>query len=439
MDTAVDDLSRRQQADRFRATGCPPETLKRIQAGLTNGAQSVDRAELKAVVVALRIAFHVHFISDSAYVLHLLEMILHRQWDLRQFCKYTNFDLIIELFAAIGTRTASAISWEKIQSHQSLSGIHDDIDLYKALGNDAVDRFAKEQWLKFPNHDRQLVNTIASHFEEWSSMFEQFCSFACEVTYRISKSSKGEDNVGLVVDSHGNIEDELSRWEIRNGSHTVAIPDIPDFPSKFVYGERYMLGLRQWLASLTWPDDQDMVSPGITWLELYVDFVCSTGIRMPTCIGQWEGCQIFEATKGAILLRENPLIDRIAYFRQSIRAVAYLSNQSIFPFDKITNKCRSLMRYESGRPQSGLLVRPVLVNQALTMMTIRQFHSQGRNAKNTGGKLASHISIPLDRTVLVVAQIDDSCFRQRIRSWLSARYRNCAHRARIRKQDAVSS
>lgn len=194
-----------------------------------------------------------------------------------------------------------------------------------------------------------------------------------------------------------------------------------------------MQGLRQWLSALTWPGDMNYSSPGITWLELYVDYVCSTGIKMPTCLGKWEGCGIFQATKGSVLLKENPLVDRIAHFRQSIRAVAYLANVCIFPFDKITNKCRSLLRYESGRPQSGVTVRPQLVSQEVTMRTIRKFHSTGRNEKRTGGKLAANISIPVDQPVIQVALVDDSPHETRIRSWLHARYRNCAHRARTKK------
>lgn len=96
------------------------------------------------------------------------------------------------------------------------------------------------------------------------------------------------------------------------------------------------------------------------------------------------------------------------------------------------------MRYESGRPQSGITLRPCLVAQEITMKAIRKFHSEGRNEKFTGGKLAAHISIPVDKPVLVVAPVDSSA-EHRIKRWLNARYRNCAHRARVKKKAASSS
>eukprot|EP00438_Fugacium_kawagutii_P011699 Skav231754 [mRNA] locus=scaffold695:40173:41243:+ [translate_table: standard] len=351
--------------------------------------------------------------------------------------KDTNFDLLIELFAAVAGRTREHITWEKIHSHQDLSELRDPLAVYKALGNDAADLFAKEQWDLFPDVDKQLIESISEHVKTWSSNFEKFCSYVCSVTHRISKHSRGEVDCSTIEGNQTEDgTDELSHWAISGPVVHLAIPDIPNFESTFIYGEMFMRGLRLWLSALTWPQGFDGNSPGITWLELYVDFVCSTGIKMPTCLGKWEGCNLFEATKGAILLRENPLVDRLAYFRQAVRAVSYLANQTIFPFDHVTNKCRSLMRYESGRKQSGITVRPQLVAQEMTMRTIRKFHSEGRNQKGTGGKLAMNISIHVDHPILNVAPIEDSCPKLRIKAWLNARYRNCAHRARIKKNSA---
>lgn len=117
----------------------------------------------------------------------------------------------------------------------------------------------------------------------------------------------------------------------------------------------------------------------------------------------------------------------------SIRAVAYLSNIEFFPFSFRTNKCKSLLQFESGRAQSGLTIRPILCNVQATYLVMQSLHSSGRNTRGDGSQLVNSVAIPLNAPTLVVRQVDDSDFQLRIDSYLKARYRNCHLRERNRR------
>eukprot|EP00438_Fugacium_kawagutii_P029797 Skav231465 [mRNA] locus=scaffold1100:61137:62328:- [translate_table: standard] len=312
-DECEDDSERAQQAERFLAQQKKPTTLKTIHKGTVQGKQSIDRAEITAINVALNMAEQVHIFSDSSYALGILQKILAGT-PVGFFQRAANFDLIIEMYRMVGMRTSDTIRWTKLRSHTQLTEYVDMLELYHALGNDAADEAAKGCHEAVPVDTQHMVDAISAHEELWSKKFMEFCKFSCSMTYMVSNFFSQDQRTNNQCDRPDRGL-ELAAWNYECPKMSFAIPRTPEWESNFLYGEQFMLALRLWLEALQWPVDEVEDSPGITWLELYVDFVVATGVRTPTCTGFFKKQMIFQRAIGSVLLKDNPLIDQVNNFR----------------------------------------------------------------------------------------------------------------------------
>eukprot|EP00438_Fugacium_kawagutii_P009671 Skav216987 [mRNA] locus=scaffold594:216399:217610:+ [translate_table: standard] len=396
------------------------------------GKQTIDRAELFAIAVAVSQAWKTRVISDSQYALRILEALVSGI-ELAVFQRAPNFDLITLLSIALKGRGRDCISWIKIESHQDLLGPVFGMDFYHVLGNHVADSEAKKQYHAVGQEVTKIIEDVARHEKEWSENFFRFCQFLCKITKRISGLNKSHvEDAKPEVDDNSYVE-QLSAWQPTVTTCTFHFETPPGFESSFVYGERYMLALFAWLRSLTWPTETSPHDVGVTWLELFVDFCLSTGVPFPSCTGFHKGCPVFQRHGSAALLVENPLVDKIKHFRSSVKALCYRNNADIVPLGFAVHKCRSLMKFPGGKIGSGFSVRPTLVSQHRTVAAIEKFHNQGRSVSGYGSKLQTHISLDYGSPVLVIPQVDDTPFTARIEGWLLSRYRNCHHRARVRR------
>eukprot|EP00438_Fugacium_kawagutii_P023217 Skav215686 [mRNA] locus=scaffold278:270044:271216:+ [translate_table: standard] len=385
-----------------------------------------------AAIVAISQAKRVRLVSDSAYVLRILDSLVSGT-PVAKFQRAVNFDLITQLSIALRGRTRQEVSWLKIDSHQDVFGSFPAVDHYHILGNHVADLDAKRQYTKIGHEVTDVVEAMAHSEQEWSSRFFEYCQYLCRITKRISSQTKPWlQQVEPVQENNEHVQ-FLDSW---HPSVEVVYFDFDQpegFESTFVYGERYMLALFMWLRKLAWPVEASSEDIGITWLELFVDFSISTGVRFPTLTGQYMGCPVFQRQGPAALLTENPLIDKIKHFRSSIKAVCYRNNSDVVPLKYAVHKCRSLMRFDGGKVGTGFSVRPVLVCQSRTIAAIEKFHQQGRSISGYGSKLQTSIHLDYGSPTLDIPHVEDTLFSQRVEAWLSARYRNCAHRARVRR------
>lgn len=270
-DASENEEQRKLQAERYKATGFKPDSLKTLHKGPVQGAQSIGRAELTAIISCLYLAEKLEVCGDSSYALDILDEILEGT-SLEHFHKRVNFDLIIQLFQAVGSRTRDEIRWKKIKSHQSLEEVQDLLQLYDALGNDAADLSAKSCHECVREDVQTMVDEISNHEKEWSKQLLSFAKFSCILTYEASKFFR-KDGESQMENNTSDRSESLIAWQFEAPKVCYAIPEIPQWESKFVYGEHFMLALKFWLQSISWPAHAVEGSPGITWLELYVDFV----------------------------------------------------------------------------------------------------------------------------------------------------------------------
>lgn len=250
------------------------------------------------------------------------------------------------------------------------------------------------------------------------------------MTYAISNAG----NVAKVDKPKVLINDKLSlaAWSFPDPVRQYPVPLAPGMESFFIFGEQHMLALVAWLRALRWPVVVPPNCPGITWLELYCDFVINTGQVMPTRLGFHETVGVFQRTCGPILLKVNNLSEILRLFKNSVQAVSFLLNEEVMPLKPVVSKCKSLMCFISARPQAGLASRPLLVSPERSMQAVFDFHEQGRNEAGKWAKLAAQIKLDTSTPSLSFPKVEDSSYESRISTWLKKRNLNVLVRAKNR-------
>eukprot|EP00438_Fugacium_kawagutii_P036561 Skav212103 [mRNA] locus=scaffold686:94847:97138:- [translate_table: standard] len=142
LDTARDDHERIAAVQRFRTSHVKPECLEPIQIALACGAQTINRAELSAMIQIVRSCDAAFIYSDSAWAIGVFEAVRDAPFPQAHMHR-ANFDMICDLIQLTAFKDLANFHLHKLRSHQCLHEIDDDMDLFHALGNDVADMAAK--------------------------------------------------------------------------------------------------------------------------------------------------------------------------------------------------------------------------------------------------------------------------------------------------------
>ena len=159
----------------------------------------------------------------------------------------------------------------------------------------------------------------------------------------------------------------------------VAIPDS-NVLQLFLQGANCASLLCQWCLQLRWPDRLDTTylkddDWGITWTELYIDFLLSSGQYFPLKMndsGPYARYIPYNSDEARLAPRaKKSLASQVLNFQRSLRALSSLTNIDWFPrFD--SGKCSSLRHLGWDIQACGIPCRPILPCQAQTITAIKQ-------------------------------------------------------------------
>eukprot|EP00435_Cladocopium_sp_Y103_P056487 s619_g19.t1 len=132
-DSLDNDCERRQVASLVKDQDIIPESLIPIQASLAFGPQSVNRAELTAIIQVIRSVVCGRIFSDSAWAIGAFERVRDNPFP-EAHIHEANSDLLLWLCELAETRDLFAFDVQKIKSHLSNQQAEDDLHLYHVLG-----------------------------------------------------------------------------------------------------------------------------------------------------------------------------------------------------------------------------------------------------------------------------------------------------------------
>eukprot|EP00438_Fugacium_kawagutii_P003684 Skav206824 [mRNA] locus=scaffold3672:41448:45922:+ [translate_table: standard] len=357
------------------------------------GRQTIDRAELYALIQLLLhvvegcSGVHIHVYTDSTYVMNLLSRVregLHAT----RLHQYANSDLILQLADMIDT---VEIQLHKVKSHQDLRQIPNKRQLWEALGNEEADRVATRALNSIPHEMRFTLDQAVKHDTQEMQDLHNVMVYMAEVNLQrhlmlqeiAPKPTRMTRPVELQQD-----EDPYVAFNFSGGRSFAPSEVEPEILTANLQGSHLAYAFWKWWETILWPEVSDdgslqidtemsgIADQGISWVELTINFILSTGFFLPIRVsGSGEKSIFRQYCDHEIQMLPNSM--RTAA-KQSVSAqdmfkcLQNLTQQTWLP-DFVTAKSVSLQRLGYGGITKGLTPRPQIPNAAATMNFVRQY------------------------------------------------------------------
>ena len=377
---------------------CDPGSFPGFQTialGMVPGKQTVGRGELFALVNAVRSACQlprhevVYFVTDAQYVLKIVHRITVSGLAWTSY-RTKHLDLIQELYELWDPHRFFIF---KVKSHQNPHKISSFPALWNALGNSCADTGATMALKHLPPSIFQLHRDLKLWIVRERNWLIDVFKYVLALNRARIPLVNNLDQV-LHEDSPNVIQSDMRMPRGAFGedafhiltnfqpSHYVSICTeltIPPLPTLqlFLQGARLALALFEWLRLLYWPPDlnEDYLCEddwGISWVELFINFVQTTGCHFPIKISGtgYNMKQVaFLSSEGLLLPKsKRSLASQVVCFQRGITALRTLSPGVWFPTFK-KNRVTSLKHLGWDIQVTGIPCRPCMPNQDRTMKT----------------------------------------------------------------------
>ena len=348
----------------FSNTGKPPSQFLTFGVARTQGPQSIPRSELMAVLELVLTVDAGHVISDSQYVLDMAAAI--QRGEPVEFLKQKpNGDLLERLAARLCSPDVNFV-FSKVSSHQELHSDMSDETLLHALGNEAADKAAKQARVDLA--DAVKFHKIDEALQHRSMVQEHYELCLAINRKRLTLESCAETEVGKTGQEQ---VEELFRVQTENLIYPPPPVHAEDILKWSLWGEGLTEALWLWLQGLQWPPEafadagrSSVLDPGISWIEMLLDFQQTTQIVFPMNTGErGKPLQLISPTiHQHAHLGDHSLAATVKCFQAALAHISRLLGSPVIPKQRKTTK--TLYAYGAGHYPQGIAWRPCLWNQA---------------------------------------------------------------------------
>eukprot|EP00438_Fugacium_kawagutii_P026492 Skav202803 [mRNA] locus=scaffold326:882725:884593:- [translate_table: standard] len=279
-DCCGDDDRRILLARMFRLNGTTPTTLVPVQVGMTTGPQTINRAELTAMIQIVSSSDEADIYSDSQWAIDAFSAV-QRCPVRQQHVGMANDDLLLQLVDLAVNKSLDRFRLFKIAAHQTLTDISSDLELYRALGNHEADRVAK----KGVQRDISPMHALGWDIGEW---YQRQIRILTELGPFLARAEMLRLDAfdKLTKEHEESVKGKLFsmqkalQWN-PDASPLVGTLHIPDrVLETFMPGPSLLRVIVDFLMSLRWPSEETY-SVGCSWFEIAVNFFGVTGIEPP--------------------------------------------------------------------------------------------------------------------------------------------------------------
>ena len=253
---------------RYQTTQIVPSCFRVVALGQTTGAQTVARAELQALVVALEAVPTATVYTDCQSNVCLWEWVRKYELPRVAIAKRANEDLVGRL-AVVATQPGQQVL--KVRAHQNLEQIR---DLYH-LGNDIADEAAVGQIdLQIRQASCRIARDEIADKQELSQILDYSAQVLIEYSIRLKSL-----NPQLLHATPCGEDSGLPR--LPDPASSFVIESDPALADCFMWGTAFYTSITKWLSLLAWPDQDLPSDPGISLLELLVNWLVCSGMEFP--------------------------------------------------------------------------------------------------------------------------------------------------------------
>ena len=331
------------------------------------GIQTVDRAELTAAVLSHELKKSAVVVTDSQYVVdcHLLVM---NNRDVRTLHKRPNYDLLKRLHALYWSEN-QRLRIQKIKAHQELLPAHP--DFMHRLGNAVADhaaQLAQTRLARPLTHKMDELRKQQFYFDEHLLLQLQMRADLACMRARLIK-----DEINYVDPDRP--KQLLYDWNPAEVRQFTISDDLQYVAHASRWGTGYTAMLMAWTQTLQWPLEPDTNKPptGVSWVELAVIFLLTTGRSIPLNIRE-EGQSRYknEEDNPGFDMRAHCFTRMVNSFRDSLAHLQYLVQHDIMP-TMTPHKVKSICVLGSKHLKQGIAYRPIMLKQRETLDVLMKF------------------------------------------------------------------
>ena len=276
---------------------------------------------------------------------------------------------------------------QKVKSHQDLAAVPLD-ELLPAIGNHVADVAAKgAEAADMPGLSEQLT-AVANWYDEQEANLFTFFQYQLELTKAVGNLTNAAAHA--TADNQSGIADDneiLGQWcALQDSSQQFSGP--PPGPAdamsrisrQTTWPPEFLQSLYAWCQQLQWPAAETSASPhtlaGITYLELFTNFVVCTGRLPPQQVKHGTRVSWLELTDSGGILLPVVLRDVILAFLAATKFLDKLIGVRCWPSQRHHRlHCLRVFGCRDGR--KGLLLRPQLSSLSQTGELVAKLATNG--------------------------------------------------------------
>ena len=375
-----DSLDHRRQLLSAEQSPCLEELFAVRSMSHCPGKQSVPRAELAALLHVVQsvnvagIVKHTIIYTDAAYVMSVVKW-LHDGASPLSDHKVANLDLILPL--RMGW-SSSRFSVKKVKAHESIALKVLVADRWNALGNDVADTAAKHarsrEFTDVVDMVRDVKEFDAQQHSRLVSVFSYMAALSTRMRELNSKKPSGQPQQAVPLEEQLSGKRLLIEWCPDNHSKVPKIQVEPEMFQAITCGNVFGSAVWDWIHTISWNDDVSPVGrrssdPGITWLELVVNFTLMTGMQVPLIYnrcGQIVSWMWHDDPQAELLPKKaRTVAAQVLIFAGVVRMLQSLSGSPILRGPR--GEPSSLWHLGFRRKRNGFLRRPILMRHDETL------------------------------------------------------------------------
>ena len=384
LDTSPCDASIPGILHQWLTTGCPPNEFRVLCQGSVPGLQSINRAEVCAVIQAIRLAVILRapaceIWTDSAFAISEFERAqnsLAGTWP--------------DLCSLLRRLPLEQVNLRKIASHQDLSKLWG-MEQWFAAGNSAADVAAKSAVGRELQCVQDIAAAAADCVHRKSKLLPAFWKYLLQVSAEEMRLLRALDvpDAPAATPLAGS---KPEAWLALNRGPFQAW-SVPDFQHEWLlacsWPPWFTVPVWSWVRNLQWTilPPRGRAPPGVAYIELLTDFVYKFGLLPPAGLLANRDTLLDETS---LLVEPTTLRQLNHSLVEAVRQLERLSGVPVWPQRR--NKVFSLRELGCKEPRIGLCLRPLfeqsegvlhLLQQVLRSSSVEPLRAFCRGQGNT--------------------------------------------------------
>ena len=351
-----------------------------LECGRSSGPQTIGRAELLAIAIAIARVRNIRVVSDCKGAIDIAQALLAGR-GIHNYANHPNFDIVFLLDQAIQKWPVEerVIHLEKIKSHQQGPFSLDDVR--KVAGNEAADIAAKRTLADTPPDLRSLIHDARVFRTREKTLIPELLSgaYAAVVMYLQALRKDGK----LPTSIRGRPVQPASDVVFLDTNPFFHFPADASWRQRACWGTTFTLAALKWLQMLKWPQD-GCAAGQVTWIELLLSFKEQTGLAIPAPHPTVHGTFHSPGVHRVLHYEEKTLGAESWSFNNFMRSLRTIIGQEVLPWHKATNTIGTTPLFGVAVHAGGFNCRPNFPHQSKVRELLDAYFTKQVGRAHTG-------------------------------------------------------